>query len=1261
LIREYESQLTQADGTTPFSFTSPVGISADSAGNTWVTDPGNSPSESSFLDKFDSSGKFVTNNDGTTGSFGTSPYIESVAWDSKANLLFVGDSNEDDLWGFKPDASYSGTDLNSGLGGGCCFIRVAADNSGGATDGDLYVFSREKVIRIDSSGAPVKFTAGAIIGAEENELSGAETPAGSFGSPGNRSSGGIAVGPNGRFYVADGEHHVVDIFSPSGEFVEAIKETESGKPLGKVSAVAVDPSNGNVLVADPTNNQIDEFSSGGAFLNAITLANGASFGALQGIAVAPSGSLYVADNGAHRVDVFSPGILVPDTITGPVSSLTDTSLTLHGTVNTAGTTAETALTNCHFEYVTEAAFKATGFSDLGSGGETPCVPAPGSIPNDGSDHAVSAEVSGLTTSFIYRYRLVAANSNGTNSGAALATPHFALAELVESVSATSADLGAEINPNGVEIKYHVEYLTEAEYEANGESFSGPNVPTSLADSTIPAGETPVSAFQHVQGLLPGGEYRFRLAISSSIGTVHSAGRAFSTQGLGAFELLDGRQWEQVSPPDKRGADVGKAGGEGGSSTQATPGGDAVVYPASGPTEANPPGPNEVLVLSSRGGAGWSSRDIAVPHEFAVGFQTFSGENPFFSEDLSHSIVQPSTNDTAPSRFDPLLSPEATEETAYLRTNFCSSSCYRPLVTGAEGVANVPPGTEFGRISQASAGPQFRGATPDASHIVITTALRNAQLNNPKSHIGLTSIPGDEGGLYEWVDGGLTLVSVLPSGEPASVETEPTLGFEEDNEGHSVANAISTHGSRVVWAERTNIGHLFLRDLAAEETVQLDAVQGGSGEGEVSPRFQTASADGSKVFFTDEQQLTADSGAERGRPDLYECQIVEEEPGLACELTDLTPKNGGESTGLPGTIVGASEDGSSVYFVSQGVLTNAPNSQGEVASPGNCGGAVGEGTGACNLYLYHHGITIFIATLSGQDQPAWNRTPESKPARVSPDGEWLAFMSQRRLTGYDNTDAHTGKPDQEVFLYHATGGGHLVCASCNPTGARPRGLVFDRSFESPVIGQGLNFGKEQGVAAGLPGWTTRFYQSRYLSNSGRLFFNSADALLPQDSDGVPDVYEYEPEGVGGCSDASTTFQSGTGGCLGLISSGTSSRESVFVDASESGDDAFFLTTSQLNGTDTDSSNDVYSAHVCSSAIPCLPPPPPPPPACEGDACQLPATPPNDPTPGSLSFHGAGNVREPVAHKKKRKAKKNRKGSHGKKAHKRVSGHQRGGSK
>ena len=54
------------------------------------------------------------------------------------------------------------------------------------------------------------------------------------------------------------------------------------------------------------------------------------------------------------------------------------------------------------------------------------------------------------------------------------------------------------------------------------------------------------------------------------------------------------------------------------------------------------------------------------------------------------------------------------------------------------------------------------------------------------------------------------------------------------------------------------------------------------------------------------------------------------------------------------------------------------------------------------------------------------------------------MSERSLTGYDNRDANSGVPDEEVFLYDADTG-RLVCASCNPTGARPVGLFEGNGY------------------------------------------------------------------------------------------------------------------------------------------------------------------------------------------------------------------------
>jgi hypothetical protein len=271
-------------------------------------------------------------------------------------------------------------------------------------------------------------------------------------------------------------------------------------------------------------------------------------------------------------------------------------------------------------------------------------------------------------------------------------------------------------------------------------------------------------------------------------------------------------------------------------------------------------------------------------------------------------------------------------------------------------------------------------------------------------------------------------------------------------------------------------------------------------------------------------------------------------------------------------------------------------------------------------------TTFIAAVSSSDQADWSRTDfgdnllNKTTGRVSPNGQWATFMSDASLTGYDNRDAVSGNRDEEVYLYDAATN-HLACTSCNPTGARPIG-IFDR-YEAELVDRPGSWA-ERWIAAILPAWSpfsieNALRQPRYLSDSGRLFFDSSDALVPQVVNGQMNVYEYEPEGVGSCAEAA--------GCVALISSGTSSSESAFVDASVSGNDVFFLTRSRLVSQDYDNYYDMYDAHVCAASAPCPALAPLSPQPCEtGDSCKPPPSP--QPAlfgaPASATFSGAGNV-------------------------------------
>lgn len=420
----------------------------------------------------------------------------------------------------------------------------------------------------------------------------------------------------------------------------------------------------------------------------------------------------------------------------------------------------------------------------------------------------------------------------------------------------------------------------------------------------------------------------------------------------------------------------------------------------------------------------------------------------------------------------------------------------------------------------------------------------------------------------------------------------------------------------------------MRDTVTGKTLQVDA----PAPGVPSPpadkaRFQVASVDGSKVLFTAEEPLTLDSkltptpgSTSTGLRDLYVCQIVEEAGEPKCVLTDLTvDQNSGEASEVQKVVVGASEDGSVVYFVAKGVL------------------ASGAQAGKDNLYVATETgstwLTRLVAVLSPEDERDWepegpSYDPNRLASRVSPNGQYLAFMSDLSLTGYDNRDASSGEPDEEAFLYDEQNG-HLVCVSCNPTGARPNGIFYQTGHI--LIDYSQDWGGRW-VAASIPSYEQMdigsghgpSYQTRSLTNAGRLFFNSTDALVAQDTNGKTDVYEYEPVGVGNCARGD--------GCVSLLSSGTSSEESVFLDASgmgpggEEGEDVFFMTAASLVSQDVDSTYDVYDAHECSAAVPCVSAPIAPPPCASGDACK--AAPSLQPAifgaPSSATFSGSGDV-------------------------------------
>jgi hypothetical protein len=835
--------------------------------------------------------------------------------------------------------------------------------------------------------------------------------------------------------------------------------------------------------------------------------------------------------------------------------------------------------------------------------------APGSSIGSGSEPvAVSVTLKELQLGVTYHYRVVAKNEAATTYGPDQIVTTLAVASIDQTyatgVSAGAATLHAEINPLGHDTHYYFQYGTQ---DCQVRPSACTDIPAAPGED-IGEGETDWEGSQVLAGLEANTTYYYCVLVSNSLGTSEGRERTFTT----ALQALpDERVWEMVTPPDKGGAPVEALTREGGW-ILASEHGDALTYVVDGALGQEAQGnrsPEAQQVLATRTASGWISQDIATPSPSAQGVTPGQApEYQFFTPDLASALVEP-----VGQKPEPPLAQGVTQATMYLRDN--ATGTYLPLVTEA----NTAPGTKFG------GGVTFVSATPDLSHVVLA------------SRVALTGA-GSAPGLYEWFAGQLQLASVLPDGRPAKGLVE--LGYN-----HTAAGGISNHGARLVWTvveeeSEAKLGHLYLRDVTKGETAQIDAAQGvAEPKGAGTARFQSASSDGSRIFFTDKQRLTADSTAEpqgneqHGEADLYECEVVVRQNGRpGCKLKDLTvDAHEGQHADVEGAVLATSQDGSTLYLVAKGVLAVHGNGNGETAQAGKN-----------NLYELHYDgtewSTLFVATLAGQDSPEWEANGIANtaylPARVSPNGRYLAFMSAAPITGFDNVDASAaaeGARDEEVYLYDSATAS-LRCVSCDPSGVRPTG-VLDRV----EAGEGLGLVADRReiwlghwLAGNLPGWTAQsltsaLVQSRYLSDEGRLYFDSPADLVPAASNGKEDVYQYEPSGVGGC-------QSVTGGCVSLISAGSSDHESAFMEATPDGSNVFFITAARLLPQDTDTAFDIYDARECTASSPCLSLPRGEEAGCdETDTCR-PAIPaeqiPTGPA-GSAIASGPGNAVMPAA--------------------------------
>jgi len=518
---------------------------------------------------------------------------------------------------------------------------------------------------------------------------------------------------------------------------------------------------------------------------------------------------------------------------------------------------------------------------------------------------------------------------------------------------------------------------------------------------------------------------------------------------------------------------------------------------------------------------------------------------------------------------------------------------------------------------------YQGADADFSHILLEDKEIDALLAG-----GL----GTSSNLYDLVTKGngapsLSLVEMDNSGATINPYCSPQLGSSVEK--GSKFGAISASGSEVFFTVSvgTSAGitcpagaeQLFVR-LDGSRTLEVSRPLGPCGSAAASGEvpcpnavsradsvFQGASEDGAKVFFTTTELLSGeDSNTDN---DLYLARIgcpsgegdeCEGEPSHT-EVTSLIDVSLAPSSDEPADVQGVvavAPDGSQVYFVARGVLSDGPDAEGEVPV-----------SGADNLYVYDS-VTgdqpVFVADLcsgvglSGEsrdarcpsvlhaniagddDVPLW--AGHDVEAQTADNGRFLLFSSYGQLSDSDTDTA------RDVYRYDAvTGKLNRVSIGEGGYDADGNDSLFDASIPLTQI-TSSHVVAQTGV------------DSRAISEDGsRVVFTTTEPLSPNAVNGEPNLYEWVEDKMG----------SGEGK-VSLISTGTSSDPVSEAVISPSGRDVFFVTSQGLVPQDTDGEADVYDARL-NGGFPSGPIPAQP---CSGDACQGPLL-----TPAPLLIAGS----------------------------------------
>jgi hypothetical protein len=884
-------------------------------------------------------------------------------------------------------------------------------------------------------------------------------------------------------------------------------------------------------------------------------------GGISALTVDDNGHVYVATEGGAKIIKFKRGSRVASVHTNPVDleAVGHVSALVGGAVEPA---PGNPVTSCRIAYSTSRLGieqSAPGTLD-GASSTQSCTPNPSGTPFT-SPTAVTASLSGLTVGTTYYLRVEAQDGKGWTAGSTRSFSTVAVLKLntlaATEVDTSSATLNGSFDPDGEATEYWFEYgLRAPDYgletavghqpaatgvttvalpieelpagrifhyrivAKNGQGttygqdmtfrtsatpeISGTHATDLLGTSAtlnaridpvgsdttyrfeygttdsygqrIPLQDEPIgteaqAVSQHITGLEPGRTYHFRVTATNGVGPTVSPDATFDfepptcpnalvRQDTHASFLPDCRAYELVSPGDA---------------------GSVLMLPGDATAETR-------LKGSGRTDALWPvNTGLATgPPRFSyyAGFGAVKGTEPpnvfidlYLSSRTSNGWVT-----TLPG-----LKGSESLQAAGNRCSNALTVCIDHRL--GETLFSFPPDQVAAEMFDSSGAhlgtlPTNIADFPEFEYEEFGAARADEQLSGDggtyvfsSPHVfapgGVSSAPGSTY-VNDIATGAVEAISYLPGGE------EPIPQDGSNPQEFIEIPGVSEDGSHVLMSVQGSDGpsHLYMR------------VGGGSGETyDVSAghgvTFLGMTSDGGVVDFAATQKLTPEDTDNSS--DIYQWRENEGSPTLTVVSQGNGNGDGDECSPVGfGSLCGAvpltTERGRPFGWLSAPTVDDylAENS-GDVFfySPENLDPEDPGVRNQRNLYEYRDGAAHLVATLEPGTQVS--------RIQISPDGVHAGILTASNLTGYD------ARGRREMYTYDAESG-KVRCASCRPDGAPPKST------------------------------TTASESGPFMSDDGRVFFNTKEELSPRDVNGrITDVYEF------------------VNGRPQLISSGTASRD------------------------------------------------------------------------------------------------------------------------